>query len=271
MVLQPWNRQTIDQLYREWDEIHKEYRDVVWVSREHAGEAQALATDYAQVCIPRLKDSTIPLDSKLLELGDYAKATARRISSYEALQERLANLQSRIKTLRGRCITVASRRRWVTVGNVLGRAVVLINELLGVLEQRNSNFLPHDLDNLSALDILSTLSPDFVQQARDDTPVHKRLFAVSSQPSAVPNQHASNEYAISTGEPPGLVERMLAISTLSRAINTDIQDARSRLEATGNECQKIMDVASAELHAADVLYAPLISALHKYQVAVIDA
>ncbi|KAH8091815.1 hypothetical protein BXZ70DRAFT_470397 [Cristinia sonorae] len=78
-------------LQTEW----KDFADLVWDSRELAGEAQAIASDFLQVFLQRLEDHAIPFDDKLLELRDYLKFEKQAVkpkriaSAFGTLTQRL--------------------------------------------------------------------------------------------------------------------------------------------------------------------------------------
>lgn len=107
LAIQPQLGVDVQTLINKWDQCHKvqfidcnpnshplaypnyqTFRNIMWRSREMAGGAQAIATgvhvpfcpvstyifiysDFSQVCLPRLRDTEISLQAKILELRDY--------------------------------------------------------------------------------------------------------------------------------------------------------------------------------------------------------
>ncbi|THH23063.1 hypothetical protein EUX98_g8115 [Antrodiella citrinella] len=87
-------------LQENWRQLIEVYQQLVWDSRELAGEAQALATDFVQIFWPRFLDSNVHLSIKLVELRDYARGIedqavhSKRVrSAFTTLTERVAACQ----------------------------------------------------------------------------------------------------------------------------------------------------------------------------------
>ncbi|TCD62970.1 hypothetical protein EIP91_006177 [Steccherinum ochraceum] len=65
---------------KKWEDIINVFQQLTWQSREFAGEAQAVLSDFLAVFLDRLCNQDITLQAKLAELNGYSKACTARFS-----------------------------------------------------------------------------------------------------------------------------------------------------------------------------------------------
>ncbi|TCD63129.1 hypothetical protein EIP91_005967 [Steccherinum ochraceum] len=243
LVFQPRLRATIRELLAKWRSCHDEQRDLIWRSRELAGGAQAMATDFVQVCTPRLQDPTLPLSEKLVELRDYDQAIHRHTEELTQFENSLGELVKKVGSIADEWSKLGSQFR-------KGKAIVVSTKFEEVLLK-----VGHLSESLSArdntvADVLHLLSPRFFSTVIDSSPTMQIEDATWGSGSH------------------GLIFELSLMAYLSLAIHHDIQHVVHQIEASTWEgsSQAIVDA----VHPIEVAYKPLIESLRQYQVVVVN-
>ncbi|TCD62568.1 hypothetical protein EIP91_006718 [Steccherinum ochraceum] len=94
-------------LVDEWQQVAEALYTLIWDSREIAGEAQAILSDFLNVFMPRLEDQDVSLEVKLAELRDYSQAL------FEEHTTRAQRVADSFIALRARTVSIGGR--WTTL------------------------------------------------------------------------------------------------------------------------------------------------------------
>jgi len=98
-------KEKMSELQKDWQVILDVLQNLLWDSRQLAGEASALAADFLQVHLPQLTDQAIPLQTTQAELENYSKnidvdMKSRRIrDGFVILLERIDGLENILKRI----------------------------------------------------------------------------------------------------------------------------------------------------------------------------
>ncbi|TCD63131.1 hypothetical protein EIP91_005969 [Steccherinum ochraceum] len=96
VVLRPSLRETLGRLRHQWQELYKSFHTLSWLARELAGRAQAVISDFTQVCLARLRDPEVAIQSKATELRDYRQTLSHNETAWGGYNEQLAEFMDRL-------------------------------------------------------------------------------------------------------------------------------------------------------------------------------
>ncbi|TCD61197.1 hypothetical protein EIP91_008803 [Steccherinum ochraceum] len=89
-------------LVDEWQQIAEALHTLIWDSREIAGEAQAVLSDFLNVFVPRLEDQDIPLEYKISELTLFCQSLEEHTMRARRVADSFIGLRARTLSMSGR-------------------------------------------------------------------------------------------------------------------------------------------------------------------------
>ncbi|KAH8091819.1 hypothetical protein BXZ70DRAFT_952386 [Cristinia sonorae] len=238
LLLHSQTRTTIARLLLQTKGCRQQFRDLLWDSREYAGEAQAVASDFVEVCSPRFQDSSISWELKLAELEDYIHAVGRQSESRKIFRGRLELLIYTVQSIAGelRAIFPDLARTMATTSGQLG--------------DFNREGKPLSTDKSVLSGVLNALS------------------ASVKIPAALNKNNTVDitEFTLDDVRASGIAGPLSAISMISLGIHLDIENLRRRVSTSiQNTGVPPADAAQAVTAMVDI-YTLLIPALRAYQV-----
>jgi len=234
LTLQPRLKAVIREINKDWGTLDHDYRDVLWRSRELAGVAQAIAADFTEVCVPRLRDQAIPVAKKIGELREYEQASPKHTSEAAEFDVSVTTLLRTVKLIGQRWYDISSQQKWRTSKDVyISTLLQQITASLGPL--------PELSNRERSAEVLVFLGPVFSSRAQE-----------------IPYE------AGSPMEAQGLIAELSAVAHLAAAIHRDIDAVTSRFQQSVSQ-----ESRTSVVDQLVVVYEPLMHALRQYQVAVI--
>jgi len=242
LMFRPRLKKTIAELRIQLRLAHKEYHSLVWLSREQAGEAQALATDFVQVCIPRLRSTNVSLAVKLDELSDYQQFGSRLQESRKNLNDKLETIIDGLRSIEHQLEVLS-----MSLPNVIFTIERIFLEMAGPSDKASR------VDSVSVDSLMYILSLQSVDQIRE-TKYYMDNMAKVTDP-----------FVLAPLRSTGIKCTLSAISLLSYVIYLDIQNIHLQLKTLSAPAPVDTFI---DLKTIEQVYSFLIAALHEYQVAV---
>ncbi|TCD63635.1 hypothetical protein EIP91_005152 [Steccherinum ochraceum] len=235
------SRIALQGLQMEWRDIVDAFQTLVWNTRELAGEAQAIASDFLRVWLSRLDDTTVALDIKMIELRDYTKDYADHASKPKAIEMSLKGILQRITEVEGKLSSVSVPK------DTVNRLLLCIKEIRRHIYGRD--LIVNGFEDKGLHSLLCHVTKPLPQCLKDD---------VSGQPL-----HTL---------PPTLANNLLAVSSISMAIRTDLLRLSQSMDARRDDL--LLDSGNLTdlrrgLDGTEALYEGLVKALYDYQVSVV--
>ncbi|TCD63638.1 hypothetical protein EIP91_005155 [Steccherinum ochraceum] len=208
----------MENISNEWKEVIAAYQRLVWDTRELAGEAQAIISDFVHVFLPRLRDPDIGLCIKLTELKQYA-------SDFEAERIKPKRIEASLNILLGRISSIEATWSQVdkpkSVAKRYKHLPSMFSEVRSVVGNPN-------VKGLNSMGVCSTLQwfchtiiapPTFMADDMADTAVCSSRVLSSGTSSSIAQC------------PANVSAKLLAISCLAVAVRVDLTRLANHMDA----------------------------------------